>query len=101
MRLYYARLRRELLHVIADSLCADRLTVLERDSGLHFLLQIRTNVPDTVLLQRLRDRGISLLPLSAWYRSPQDAPDHTFILNYSSLSPADLAHALNVLSELI
>ena len=101
MRLYYARLRRELLHVIADSLCADRLTVLERDSGLHFLLQIRTDVSDTVLLQRLRDRGISLLPLSAWYRSPQDAPDHTFILNYSSLSPADLAHALNVLSELI
>ena len=101
MRLYYARLRRELLHVIADSPCADRLTVLERDSGLHFLLQIRTDVPDIVLLQRLRDRGISLLPLSAWYRSPQDAPDHTFILNYSSLSPADLARALNVLSELI
>ena len=101
MRLFYARLRRELLQVIADAPCADRLTVLERDSGLHFLLQIRTELPDSVLLQRLHGRGISLMPLAAYYRSPQDAPDHTFILNYSSLSPADLARALDVLAELI
>jgi GntR family transcriptional regulator/MocR family aminotransferase len=101
MRLFYTRLRRELLQVIADSPCADRLAVVERDSGLHFLLQIRTEVPDSLLLQRLHSRGISLMPLSAYYRSPQDAPDHTFILNYSSLSPADLAHALRILSDLI
>ncbi|MBQ2073047.1 MAG: PLP-dependent aminotransferase family protein [Oscillospiraceae bacterium] len=101
MRLFYARLRRELLQVIADSPCADRLTVLERDSGLHFLLQIRTALSDTLLLERLRERGISLVPLSAYYRNAQDAPDHTFILNYSSLSAADLARALRFLSDLI
>ena len=101
MRLFYARLRRELLQVIADSPCADHLTVLERDSGLHFLLQIRTALSDTLLLERLRERGISLVPLSAYYRNAQDAPDHTFILNYSSLSAADLARALRLLSDLI
>ena len=101
MRLYYARLRRELLRVIADSPCADRLTVLERDSGLHFLLQIQTERSDSDLLRDLHSRGIGLLPLSAWYRNPKDAPDHTFLLSYSFLSPSDLTLALNVLSELI
>ena len=101
MRLYYARLRREVLRVIADSPCADRLTVLERDSGLHFLLQIRTDLPDALLLQKLRDRGVGLLPLSVWYRRPQDAPDHTFLISYSSLSPDDLRRALSLLSEIL
>ena len=100
-RLFYARLRRELLREIADSRISDRLEVLERDSGLHFLLQIQTEKPDALLLSQLRGQGIHLLPLSAYYRNPEASPEHTFIISYSSLSAEDLKQALEVLAGLI
>ncbi len=100
MRLYYARLRRQLLEVIAASPAASRLTVLERDSGLHFLLQIDIAQPDAELHDALLERGVNLLPLSVYYRDQAAAPPHTFILNYSSLTAEELNRALQILAEL-
>ncbi len=101
MRLSYARLRKQILHEIGESSLASRITVLENDSGLHFLLRLHTDVDDDTLVSALKERGVSLLPLSLYYRNPSEAPAHTFILNYSSLSVSDLRLALDVLSSLI
>ena len=101
MRLYYARLRKQLLQQVAESPISDRITVLERDSGLHFLLQIDTDLPDRRLSEMLSEKQIHLLPLSVYYQDPSGAPDHTFVLNYSSLDTAGLALALGTLAELI
>ena len=101
MRLYYARLRRQLLQLIAASPIADRIDVLERDSGLHFLLRLQTERTDDELRARLTERGFNLLPISVYYQHPEDAPAHTFVLNYSSLSVPDLEKALGILAELI
>ena len=101
MRLSYARLRKQILQEIAESSLSPRITVLENDSGLHFLLQLQTDKDDDTLVSALQGRGISLLPLSLYYRRPADAPAHTFILNYSSLSVPDLRFALDVLGSLI
>lgn len=101
MRLFYVRLRKTLLQLIAASPIADRIDVQERDSGLHFLLRIDTARPDEELRSLLAQRGINLLPLAAYYHSPEAAPAHTFILNYSSLNASDLEHALPILAELI
>ncbi|MBQ9661567.1 MAG: PLP-dependent aminotransferase family protein [Oscillospiraceae bacterium] len=101
MRLYYARLRRQLLQLMAEAPIAEKIDVLERDSGLHFLLRIRTQKPDEQLRAELLARGINLLPISVYYHRPEDAPAHTFVLNYSSLSVPDLENALSVLAELI
>ena len=101
MRLYYTRLRRQLLRIIAASPIADRIDVLERDSGLHFLMRIRTARSDEELRSLLAERGINLLPLAVYYRNPENAPEHTFILNYSALDESGLAQALEILSRLI
>ncbi len=101
MRLFYVRLRKTLLRQIAASPIADRIDVQERDSGLHFLLQIDTRRPDEELLSLLHESGIHLLPISTYYHSPETAPAHTFILNYSSLDASILEQALPILAELI
>ena len=101
MRLSYARLRKQVLTEIAESGLSSRITVLENDSGLHFLLKLQTEMGDDMLVSALNERGISFLPLSLYCRNPADAPPHTFILNYSSLTVSDLRLALNVLEELI
>ena len=80
---------------------ADRLSVLERDSGLHFLLQIRTRLSDAALADALRIQGVKLLPLSVYYHLASDAPPHTFIINYSALTVAELKQALDILAELL
>ena len=101
MRLSYARLRKQILQELAESSLSSRVTVLENDSGLHFLLKIKTDEPDDGLVAALRERGISLLPLSLYYQNPDVAPPHTFILNYSSLSISELHLALDILGHLI
>ena len=101
MRLFYARLRRQLLQQIASCPAADRIRVLERDSGLHFLLQFQTERSDEDLQDRLLQEGIRLNPLSVYYLRPEDAPDHTYLLSYSALSPAALDYALTVLSGVL
>ena len=101
MRLYYARLRKQLLAVIDSAAVSPRLTVLERDSGLHFLLRIDTEMPDTDLHRALLEHGINLLPISVYYRDSASAPSHTFVLNYSSLSSDELKEALRILAQLI
>ena len=101
MRLFYARLRKQLLQQIAASPIADRIDVQERDSGLHFLLKLNTRRPDAELRELLSSRGINLLPLSAYYRNPDNAPEHTFVFNYSSLDTSMLEQALPVLAEFI
>ena len=101
MRLFYARLRRQLLQQIADCDAAGRIRVLERDSGLHFLLQFETELSDEALYAALLERGIRLKPLSAYYLDPKDAPEHTFLLSYSALSPEALDKALAVLTEIL
>ena len=100
-RLYYARLRKQLLREIAAAPISSRLLVLERDSGLHFLLRVDTGLPDTQLHKELLEHGVNLLPLSVYYRNPDAAPEHTFILNYSSLTVERLAQALEILAELL
>jgi GntR family transcriptional regulator/MocR family aminotransferase len=101
MRLSYARLRKQILREIGESSLSSRITVLENDSGLHFLLRLHTDLEDDTLVSALNARGVSLLPLSLYYRNPAAAPAHTFILNYSSLSVSDLHLALEVLNSLI
>ena len=101
MRRYYARLRRELLRQISEGPAADRIRVLERDSGLHFLLQLDTGRSDEALYKALLSQGIRLNPLSSYYLNPSEAPEHTFLLSYSDLSPEDLGRALPVLAGLL
>ncbi|MCR5088996.1 MAG: PLP-dependent aminotransferase family protein [Oscillospiraceae bacterium] len=101
MRLFYSRLRRELLQCIADSPLSASLSVIERDSGLHFLLQLRTDCPDDRLLSALMDRGVHLLPLSVYYRDPASAPAHTFLIHYASLTAEELRKALRILDDFL
>lgn len=93
MRLYYARARKAVLSSIQKSGLNKHCEIIERDSGLHFLLKLNTELPDSVLAERFKQRGIYLLPLSGYSQTPSDA--HIFILNYSNLDLASMDAALD------
>ena len=89
MRKAYKTRRNYVLEVLRNCPFADRLTVLEQDAGLHFLLQVDTALSDEALVARCRKSGIRILALSSYYHdTKQDR--HCLVVNYSGVSDAQL-----------
>lgn len=83
----YKQRRNKLLEMLRSCPFADRLTVLEQDAGLHFLVKVDTELSDNELVQRCRAAGIRVKSLSSYYHAapaPQDL--RCLVINYSSLT---------------
>lgn len=97
MRKFYKNRRNNLISLLESCPFARRLTILEQDAGLHFLLKIDTGLSDRELTERLEAAGIRAEALSAYYHD--GAGDrHCLVINYSGLKEAQLEKALEVLS---
>ncbi len=59
--------------------------IKEENSGLHFLLQVKTDLTDEELAQRAADKGIKISCLSEYCHSKENARAHTIVINYSGL----------------
>jgi GntR family transcriptional regulator/MocR family aminotransferase len=94
MRLYYSRQRKRLIDYIENSKLREKCEIIENESGLHFLLRLKTDVPDDEIKERLSKKGIKIQSLSEYYLTPKNAKEHYFIINYSNID-------LNRISEIL
>ena len=102
MRNFYHKQRDSLLDAIKNSPLASYVTIMEEDSGLHFLLKVNTELSDEELMQKSLQKGVKLNSLSAYYHdSPDDFAAHTFIINYSYLNTTGVEDAIKVLYDVI
>ncbi len=101
MRLYYGRQRRQILDCIEKSRLHDRCRVIENDSGLHFLLELKTGLADREIIERLHDHGIHMAALSQYYLAGQPADQHRFLVNYSNVDLSKLENTLDVLADIV
>ena len=87
MRKYYKTRRNRLMAAIIHSPIADRLSVLEENAGLHFLVKVDTQLSDEALVARCRQAGIRVRSLGSYYDGavPQWA-ERCLVVNYSGLS---------------
>lgn len=85
MRLYYTKQRQFLMHIIERSALGDKCTILENDSGLHFLIMLDTDKTDEEIEKSLKDKGIKIKALSDYYFTDKAKSRHCFIVNYSNL----------------
>ena len=99
MRLFYIRQRKAILSLIYSSPMKDRCSVIENDSGLHFILRLNTTHSDKEVKELLSQEGIKISALSDYSNSP--AVCHDFIINYSNLDMEAFERALDILSERI
>ena len=89
MRKYYKSRRDRVLTAL--SCLQDRVTILEQDAGLHFLLQVHTTQTDQALVDRLEQLDIRVRALSSYYQgAAPSAADHCLVINYSGLSDEQL-----------
>ena len=98
MRKFYKNRRNTLISRIESWKYADRLTILEEDAGLHFLLRVDTGLSDEALGKRLRDAGISIRCLTEFYHDRQEEDLHCLVLSYAGLGEESVDRALAVLA---
>ena len=94
MRNNYKTLRQLLLKELLAHPEHDKIQILQQASGLYFLLKINTTLSDRDLRSRLQQNGVHLQSLQHYYQNRQAAPEHTFVVNYSSLTEKDIPRAV-------
>ncbi len=126
MRTYYHAKRDALLKRIKNSPLSKYVTIIEQNSGLHFLMHINTKLSDKEFCSAALKNGVKLLPVSDYYSSSsakypvlfntfENAAKnraekntlqrgnikHIYIINYSSLKDEAIDKSLDALLRAI
>lgn len=101
MRLHYGRKRQRVLRIIRDSLPKDKCRVIENDSGLHFLLELNTQLSDRKVEQLLEEKGIKISAITDFNLGSEEENKHQFIVNYSSIDENRLGEVLLVIGAIL
>ena len=100
MRKFYRIRRERVVQMHRSCAFADRLTILEQDAGLHFLLQVDTELTDAQLVGRLAEKGIRVRALSEYFHDrPEDR--HCLVVNYSGVKEETLQACMDTLGDIM
>ena len=100
MRKFYKNRRNRVISALNNCPFADRLTILEQDAGLHFILKIDTPLSDRELTERLAQGGIRIHALSHYYHSQTVTDLHCLVVNYAGLKEDLLEETLESLGNI-
>ena len=100
MRKFYKNRRNAVVSLLENCVFSDKLTILEQDAGLHFLLKIQTELSDTELERRLESAGIRIRALSSYYHDKKEDL-HCLVVNYSGLKEEALEKALGEIENIM
>ena len=101
MRRAYKSLRDQVLQLLKECPHADKLTILEQDAGLHFLIKADTQLSDEALETHCLRQGIRIRTLSSYYHGPvPEADRHCLVVSYSGLRKDQLPLLKQLLEQL-
>lgn len=101
MRLSYGRKRARVIQLIKKHFAENQCRILENDSGLHFILELNTNLSDSQIKEKLLAGKIKISSVTDFILDENKADRHQFILNYSGINIDKLEEALNELGKII
>lgn len=101
MRNYYRNQRDILLESIRKSPLAGKIKIKEENSGLHFLMELQTEMPDDLLEEKAGRMGLRISCLSRYYHRPEQAKQHVLVLNYSGIDREKMAEAIEILERCV
>ena len=101
MRNYYRNQRDILLESIRKSPLAGKIKIKEENSGLHFLMELQTEMPDDLLEEKAGRMGLRISCLSRYYHQPEQAKQHVLVLNYSGIDREKMAEAIEILERCV
>lgn len=101
MRLYYSRLRKQLMECLDKSRLKTKCEVFDSESGLHFLIRLHTNISEKDLELKLNARGINLQSVSDYFMVPDKNKEHYYIISYSNIDIKNVEYAFSCIYECI
>ena len=86
MRLHYGKKRKAILKLINNVFNEDEVRVVENDSGLHFILEIKkVSYSVAQLKNKLLENGICLYSIDDYNMLNAMTNQHKYIINYSNI----------------
>ena len=87
MRKFYKVRRDRMLQLLQSCDSAGKLTILEENAGLHFVVRVDTQLSDKELVDRCREKNLLVRSLGSYYHAavPQYA-QKCLVVNYSGLT---------------
>ena len=101
MRKFYKSRRNQVISMLKNWEFSEKLTILEQDAGLHFLVKAETPLSDAQLERLLERAGIRVRSLSGYYHTHAPGDLHCFVVDYAGCREEDLETALTRLAALI
>ena len=100
MRKFYKNRRNRVVSALENCAFADKLTILEQNAGLHFLVKVDTPLSDLELTEKLAAAGIRIRPLSSYYHDTGEDL-HCLVVNYSGLKEEALEQVLTATADIM
>ena len=100
MRKFYRQRRNTVVSLLETCAFSEKLTILEQDAGLHFLLKVETPLSDGDLTAALEQAGIRIRALSEYYHDFRE-DRHCLVVNYSGIKEENLEQALEILEQML
>lgn len=101
MRNYYRTQRDKLIQCIENHPNHRKVMIREENAGLHFLLDVHTDLNDSTLINKAKDAGIHLSCLSDYSSNPKFSEKSTFVINYSKIDPDRIEKAIGLLFQIL
>ena len=97
MRKFYRARRNRVIAMLESCPAASKMTILEQDAGLHFLLKVETALDDSALTALFAQNGLHVQPLSSFYTTPTEDCRGMLVINYSAVDEKALEEGLGKL----
>ncbi|MBR4870283.1 MAG: PLP-dependent aminotransferase family protein [Oscillospiraceae bacterium] len=99
-RKYYRGLCEALSGAIAASALKDKVTLLEADAGLHFLLQVKSKLTDAQLTDRLEKEGLRVRLLRDYFAAWEEKQEsRCLVINYASIEPEKIGSIIRAMEQ--
>ena len=103
LRNYYQNKRDAILAIFKRAPLDRYITVKEKDSGVHFMIQIDTDKNEKDFILDAKAHGLKLAPLSKYFINDENGIDYknTYVINYSSINLNRIEEIFGVFCEIV
>ena len=101
MKNFYKSQRNLVISAMKNSSLYYKMKIKEENAGLHFLLEVDTELSDEELLEKLRQENIRITSLSQYYHNQENSREHVLIINYSGIDAEKIPEVIKRLGKIL
>ena len=103
LRNYYQNKRDAILEIFKTAPLDQYITIKEEDSGVHFMMKLKTERTEMDMMSDSKSKGIKLAPLSKYFVGQTSTVNfqNVYVMNYSSIDLEQLPLIFDALCHIL